>query len=799
MPSGTMSTAGNTLRSTTVSTNFNSGSQQSSYGRSTGSGSGASRVGVGISSGKMQTSVNPIGTGTRVAAPAPASPAPKSGSQLSPTQRAISPVRTGLGLSSFPGGMSPTQRASVVPSARGTVKVGAGGFAEMRDGYGDFTGGGIRGYDPSRGPYISSQEVDRMARTLLGELDPKSYPDPKEGQHVMLGGGAPEVQSMLNRLSTAQTAPGGFGPLFGMDMNEITRPSQYSAWGDPNLVNKMTKPDYNDPELAAARRTVANVQAGIVPNQIGSRTHYANLDVASPNWKSGLDVKVGAHTFGNDPTMSYPDRAYDPNNEFNMARAPGGFAPVTNVVTRPPSSTVTKKQDRYVTDVSPAGAFDMPKVDERFPGMGAVDLSDVDIDRNAFDVERATDREVSGSYPSRGNSFYGSEYADPADVANLAAELWGEDRSRSPNTSGAPRAYPSRGNSFYGSEYASEADIANLAGELYGRDRSRSPAPPFSTKVASRQEFPGSYPAAPVTGNFPARPEYHSDNTFPGGFAGNMVTGYEAPQSSFRGNAVTGYGDLASGVGLPEAFEGNMVTGYDAASSAQEDDGVWDPTSHVDMSSYMAPFVQTGALKEAMSNMPFKVPFKDMLSGIPKETPWPQVYQDMMNTAIVQHLESRPPKPTIAEPATSSPTPSVTVPQSPKVANKDQDRIMPEAEAPAPSLIDNPPIPGGEPLHTEEDSQEPTRVADLPQSIVPPGYTKTPRRGTGNERRGDGKVALPRVTNRNARTNRGPIAPEVPPVYEYGPPAGPSVEDVYWQLMGPQILANLMRGAPIYG
>jgi hypothetical protein len=216
--------------------------------------------------------------------------------------------------------------------------------------------------------------------------------------------------------------------------------------------------------------------------------------------------------------------------------------------------------------------------------------------------------------------------------------------------------------------------------------------------------------------------------------------------------------------------------------------------------------------------MPINIPFRDMLSGVPKPADPALVNADVMNSQIARHLEGRPPKQAL--PASTTPAPAPTSPSPPRIASapiapfpartqKDQDRILPEGSAPPSSLTseeNNPPLPGSGTL-VEEDSQPPApagpkRVAGLPKRIVPSRYPTAGRVRTSKERKSDGMVARHEGKSASSGGRRPPVLPPlaVPSQsqYQYGAPArrsDPLLE--YWSMMGPQIRQKMLRGEPI--
>ncbi len=728
----------------------------------------------------------------------------------------------------------------------GLSRRGAGGYAEERGGYGDFTGGGSLGYDKDRGPYVSPSEVNRMARTLLGELDPR-YPE----QDVKRGYGYNEAQVMVNRLRESQMNP-STSKLFGSNMTEVTRPSQFSAWADPDIVDRMTSEPYNSPNMIAAREVASRVVSGQTPNLIGTRTHYANLDVANPTWQGGLDLKMGPHTFGRDPNMAPSDGRYDPSNQANLARAPGGFGavPVKDSF-RPQQSVMSTKSDRIASEqggsqFDPGFAqrvADMMSWEDAGPPAGPPPSRPIamrglpprpGISQNPFDVERGqilnavrpaviaqnqTARRYTSSYPWRDPSPQGVPGGLAPDVVDLATKVWGgAPRPRSPAPAYTSRflarpefpsdntlsrrytgSYPSRGGA-YSSLPGQEADIAQMAASLwngqFGEDRTRSPGPPLQSMVAARQEFPGRYPAAPRTRGLPAassNPDVRPDN-----YGQNFIGG--AP--------------FESGIKPPGSPPGGFspsISVNPASSVPNENDGVWDPTVHTNFPDFMTPFVTTGAFRKAVGDMPFNVPFRDMMSGVPKPADPNEVNAEIARNTVVKHLENRPPKralpasPKPAAPRSSSPPKIASAPVGPwsRTAQKDQSRILPEGTSPSPALTgDNPPLPGGgvlNPPAPPKKAQEPRKIAGLPKPIVPRSYS-TPRVRTAKQRTGDGRVAPKRRKNVAGATRPSMPSLAVPSQsgYVYASPArsqDPTFE--YWRLMGPQILARMMRGEPI--
>ena len=224
----------------------------------------------------------------------------------------VGPMRTPvqIGGGQVFGSLSRVASATYTPStaALGAVTRGPGSVSGMIPGNNDPAAqvqslyGVTNSLNDTLGTSYSPSDVSRMVKAIAGEA---------AGENPF--GKAAVANTMLNRISLAQTDPQTYGYMGGTDPNKLL--GQYDATGmrpgtTPNRVYTSTRPGTSNYQagLSALNQAMYSQSefSQTASPRVLSATHYYNPDTSNPRWgtRSGREFEtVGRHVFGNaEPT-----------------------------------------------------------------------------------------------------------------------------------------------------------------------------------------------------------------------------------------------------------------------------------------------------------------------------------------------------------------------------------------------------------------------------------------------------------------------------------------------------------------
>jgi len=315
---------------------------------------------------------------------------------------------------------------------------------------------------------------------------------------------------------------------------------------------------------------------------------------------------------------------------------------------------------------------------------------------------------------------------------------------------------------------------------------------------------PGEIPVGDNTLNF--RPDIRafpevpvSDNTFPGGFTPSVnpnAPWEHAPIDPEMDNSVPDDGEPVP-VGediekkVQEAFR--KYPDFLVRKELQKQGITITPDGRVRATFGVTPDLD--AALDGLENMPTpKQPEK------PKQTQAPaEPHPPSSKVAAKPKVEKDQSRITPDDSFEPEPAPKKSVTKDQERVPQDPDFEPETTQTPAPpapkKTVPAPPVP--------EKQKEPARLPRRPFTPTPTRKVVAARVGTSSERRSDGNVAQERRERRKFLQNQrpkppGPVAPAPELPYTVTPPAQfpESQAEIYWRLMGPQILANILNGVP---